>query len=148
MLALALTSACGGSGGAGVVPTAPASTSATPSPSPSPTPIPTPSGGGGSGGGGGTGGNAGAVTVAGFVPGAILLSGTCPAIRFGVESKATGAYIDTVITTDASTQYSGGACPDVRLGVLLEVHGDPQPDKSLRAVLVKFTPKGLPVRAR
>ncbi len=102
--------------------------------------------GGGSGGSGGSGGG-NLVTVQGFVPGFIPPSGSCPAITFGVESKATGAYIDTFIHADASTQYSGGACSGVQLGVFLEVQGELQADRSLRAVVVKFTPKGAPVIA-
>jgi hypothetical protein len=109
---------------------------------PPPVPNPPPPGGGGQ-----PGGSAQLTTVAGFVPGFIPPSGTCPAIRFGVESKATGAYIDTFITADASTQYSGGTCADVLLGTFLEVHGELQADKSLRAVLVKFTPRGVPIVA-
>lgn len=128
LLVLTLAAGCGGA--TSTTPTAPAAPSAGPSAGNPP------SGGGGA-----------AVTVAGFVPGAVALSGTCPTIRFAVESKQTGAYIDTVITTDATTQFSGGACSDVQLGVLLEVQGQQQPDKSLVAALVKFTPKGVPIQA-
>jgi hypothetical protein len=126
----AVTLAVGCGGATSTTPTAPATPSSAPSAGNPP-----------SGGGGGA-----AITVAGFVPGAVALTGACPAIRFAVESKQTGAYIDTVITTDASTQFSGGVCGDVQLGVLLEVQGQQQPDKSLIATLVKFTPKGVPIR--
>jgi hypothetical protein len=143
VLGLALLVGCGGSNPTtSSAPSGPStsttsSSPASPDPSvpnaPAPNPPSSPSGG--------------ATVVAGFVPGFIPPSGTCPAIRFGVESKATGAYIDTVINADSSTQYSGGTCADVLLGTFLEVHGDLQADKSLRAVLVKFTPKGVPVMA-
>lgn len=144
-----LAGACGGSTPTTSTPPSSPTPSASASPSPSnpgggttssppsggSTPTSPPSGGGA------------LVTVAGFVPGAIPLSGSCPAIRFGVESKATGAYIDTVINANSATQYSGGTCSDVLLGTFLEVQGQQQADKSLVAVVVKFTPKGAPVVA-
>jgi hypothetical protein len=57
------------------------------------------------------------------------LSGTCPTLTFTLGTLR--------VTTTGSTYFKEGACATVQNGMAVEVNGQPQPDGSLVAMLVK-----------
>ncbi len=84
--------------------------------------------------------------MSGFIRSALVFSGTCPNLKFTLETKASGAYVDTIIATDASTTYQAGVCTDIRISIPVDVSGILQPDKSVRATFIRFDNGKLPFR--
>jgi len=65
------------------------------------------------------------VTVRGRVA---ALSGSCPTLTFAVS--------DTTVTTTAATTISGGSCAQIVNGVVVDVTGTRQDDRSIAATAI------------
>jgi hypothetical protein len=60
----------------------------------------------------------------------LVVSGTCPALRFRLEGRS--------VFTTSDTRYKDLSCSDLRLGLRIKVEGVQMSDGTVRADLVKL----------